>query len=200
MDDRLLKEFKNRLEKQKDSTCNLLEQMEENKTIKSNIEAESELSLYDNHGADTAGMLYDRQRGMALQKNETAMISKIDNALSSIEAGTYGVCKRCGKEISLDRLRAVPYAEYCIHCQEVIDDAKPSENNNRPPEEDVLEDTMNNVDDSNNQVEFDMEDSYDSVGMFNRRKNITEECTDEVEEYTDPLDAISNSEYKNQLP
>lgn len=201
MNDKLLGSFKDKLEKQKDAAYNLLEQMEKNETIKSNNEIANELSLYDNHPADNAGPLNDRQRGMALQKNETVIVRKIDEALHNIESGTYGVCKRCGKEIGMDRLEFIPYAEYCVDCQKILDSIKPSERNNRPPEEDVLERTVDNgYDGYYDQVGFDMEDSYGSVGRFNRRKNIVEDYVDQDENYVDPVERISNGQYKSQLP
>jgi DnaK suppressor protein len=42
----------------------------------------------------------------------------IDEALKRIEKGTYGVCAECEQPISPKRLAAVPWAKYCIHCEE----------------------------------------------------------------------------------
>jgi DnaK suppressor protein len=41
--------------------------------------------------------------------------------LTRIEEGTYGTCLRCDSEISLKRLKAVPWAAYCLACQEAAD-------------------------------------------------------------------------------
>jgi YteA family regulatory protein len=198
MDNNLLKKFKNKLEVQKREAEDLLQQMEKNGTIKSNEEFSSELSAYDNHPADSASSLYDKERGLAFQKNEEIIIDKIDNALKNIEKGTYGKCKKCGKEIDQKRLEYVPYTEYCIDCQDNMDSLKPVESKNRPSEEDVIGDTMENG--YRRQTEFDSEDSYQAVGKFNRRENIVEEYTDEDEEYVEPVESISNDQYKNQLP
>lgn len=43
---------------------------------------------------------------------------KIRQAISRIDAGTYGICLRCGKPIKKERLAALPYANLCIHCAE----------------------------------------------------------------------------------
>jgi RNA polymerase-binding protein DksA len=43
-------------------------------------------------------------------------ILAIENALRRIEAGTYGVCARCGEEIDPRRLAALPGAELCLKC------------------------------------------------------------------------------------
>jgi DnaK suppressor protein len=34
-----------------------------------------------------------------------------------VDAGTYGRCANCGKEIPEERLQAVPYAQFCVNCQ-----------------------------------------------------------------------------------
>jgi len=201
MDEKLLQRFKDKLKSQRDAAYDLLEQMEKNETIKSNAELSRELSFYDNHPADNASSIFDKERGLAFQKNEEFIIEKVDNALKKIQEGTYGICEMCGREIDLNRLEFVPYAERCIDCQQSIDNSKPDEIKNRPPEEDVLKDTWNRGYRGNDeQVGFDMEDSYQSVNKFNRRKNIIEEYVDEDETYVEPIEKISNEEYKNQLP
>ena len=40
----------------------------------------------------------------------------LQNALRSIDDGTYGICKSCGDDISAERLDAVPYALLCRNC------------------------------------------------------------------------------------
>ncbi len=47
------------------------------------------------------------------------MLKEIDRALGRVERGTYGVCESCGEEISPARLKALPWARYCVTCQEV---------------------------------------------------------------------------------
>jgi DnaK suppressor protein len=43
---------------------------------------------------------------------------KIDEALRKLDEGTYGMCEDCGEEISEERLKILPFAIYCIDCQE----------------------------------------------------------------------------------
>jgi DnaK suppressor protein len=43
-------------------------------------------------------------------------VEEIDAALNRISAGNYGKCQRCGKGISLARLRALPAAALCLSC------------------------------------------------------------------------------------
>jgi DnaK suppressor protein len=42
-------------------------------------------------------------------------------ALRRIEEGGFGTCQECDEDIHPKRLAAVPWAPYCIHCQENID-------------------------------------------------------------------------------
>ncbi len=50
---------------------------------------------------------------------ETA--SLIAEALRRVEDGTYGTCAECDEPISEKRLTAIPWAKYCIQCQEFVD-------------------------------------------------------------------------------
>jgi RNA polymerase-binding transcription factor len=45
-------------------------------------------------------------------------LRKIDEALRKVDEGTYGICEDCGEEISEKRLKILPFAIYCIDCQE----------------------------------------------------------------------------------
>jgi RNA polymerase-binding protein DksA len=56
----------------------------------------------------------------ALDQETKSIIMRIDNALLRIQSGEYGMCLRCGCEIPIDRLRAIPYAEHCVNCAEDI--------------------------------------------------------------------------------
>jgi RNA polymerase-binding transcription factor len=48
----------------------------------------------------------------------TQMLKEIDRSLKLMTTGTYGVCEDCGEEISPIRLKAIPWARYCLTCQE----------------------------------------------------------------------------------
>jgi DnaK suppressor protein len=52
---------------------------------------------------------------------ETSLLRKVQAALARIEDGSFGICLHCDEEISLKRLKAVPWAPYCIRCQEAVD-------------------------------------------------------------------------------
>jgi len=45
-------------------------------------------------------------------------LQRIDEALRKLNEGTYGICEDCGDEISKGRLQVLPFAIYCVDCQE----------------------------------------------------------------------------------
>jgi len=53
----------------------------------------------------------------AINKHEANRLRSIDNALSRIHNGKYGMCLKCQKKIPEERLRAIPYAVLCVDCK-----------------------------------------------------------------------------------
>jgi len=56
-----------------------------------------------------------------LAEHESNLLQDIDTALGRLEAGGYGLCASCGREIPEARLRATPTVQTCIQCQERIE-------------------------------------------------------------------------------
>jgi RNA polymerase-binding transcription factor len=71
----------------------------------------------DQHLADHASDILDREVDESLEENAELIVREIDEALVRIEAGTYGTCERCGQPIPEERLDAVPYAVLCVPCR-----------------------------------------------------------------------------------
>jgi DnaK suppressor protein len=71
----------------------------------------------DNHLADTATAMYDRELDDGLEEGARETLVEIDAALQRIDAGTYGSCEVCGKPIGAERLSAIPWARLCIDDQ-----------------------------------------------------------------------------------
>jgi DnaK suppressor protein len=71
--------------------------------------------------SEDGSSLAEAERLDVFSGNMSQMRARIINALERMEDGTYGKCMRCGKDIPIDRLRAIPYAEYDVACQEIID-------------------------------------------------------------------------------
>lgn len=58
---------------------------------------------------------------LSISESERDLIEQTDAALQRIEMGSYGDCTNCGREIAGVRLDAVPYARYCMNCQEKLE-------------------------------------------------------------------------------
>jgi DnaK suppressor protein len=63
------------------------------------------------------------EREFAIQNlnRDSSMLRHIDLALSRIAKGTYGICLHCEEDISPRRMAALPWAAFCIECQEMLD-------------------------------------------------------------------------------
>jgi len=68
--------------------------------------------------ADRASSETDRAIELRARDRQRKLISKIDEALSRIEDGTYGYCEETGEPISIKRLEARPIATLSIEAQE----------------------------------------------------------------------------------
>lgn len=189
--------FKNKLINEQSRVLDLIKLMRQNGVIDSNSEMATELSFYDNHPSDIATELFDKEKGMALKGNEISVLNKIEDALKSIEDHTYGKCKSCGVDIGYGRLEFIPYATNCVSCEKSIDNMKPAEQNNRCNEEDILGSFFKYR--SKGDVGVDAEDTYQSVESFNNQLDDIIEFDDD-DGYVEPIEKISNQQYKNQLP
>lgn len=121
---------------------------------------DQELSNYDNHPGDAGTIMFDRERDMALSQHSEVELKEINEALSSIEEGTYGICRVCGGDIPLERLEAVPTADKCLE----------HANNDgfvayRPVEEDILSTNLH-LHTNDTQTGYDREDSWQDVAKY----------------------------------
>jgi len=66
---------------------------------------------------DQALVDLEREMGISLQEMRNRERQLIDDALDSLEEGSYGMCADCGEEISEKRLHALPFARLCVECQ-----------------------------------------------------------------------------------
>jgi len=70
---------------------------------------------------DRANNAYNRELMFSLSDNERATLLQIENALRRMDEGSYGRCANCGQTINVLRLEAVPWARFCIDCQELAE-------------------------------------------------------------------------------
>jgi RNA polymerase-binding transcription factor len=66
---------------------------------------------------DRASLESDRNFMLRIRDREHKLIKKIKKALSRIETDTFGICEKCGEEITVKRLKARPVTAHCIDCK-----------------------------------------------------------------------------------
>ncbi len=69
--------------------------------------------------ADMAANAYTKELLISMSDNDRRLLGLIDEALERVEAGDYGECVNCGEPIQEKRLDAVPWARYCLKCQDL---------------------------------------------------------------------------------
>lgn len=172
MNQQSLQYFKQRLLQEKRELETVVEHMEAT-LEESQADSISELSTYDNHPADIGDELFERSKDIALREQGRNRLDKIGDALKKIDQGNYGVCESCGKEISRERLEAMPSATYCKECQE--NDEELPDRHIRPIEEDVIappyamkthDDSELELGDAEDNNFFDGEDAWQQVARW----------------------------------
>ncbi|HIE39742.1 MAG TPA: conjugal transfer protein TraR [Anaerolineales bacterium] len=76
---------------------------------------------YGNHIADDATETYEQAKGISLRRNEASLLWQVEHALQKFDQGTYGICEACGVPIDRARLKALPYALYCLECKSLLE-------------------------------------------------------------------------------
>jgi RNA polymerase-binding transcription factor DksA len=66
------------------------------------------------HPADLGTDAFEEEMTVGLMENEAQLLIEVQDALARIEKGTFGKCEECGEAIRSGRLRAIPYARYCL--------------------------------------------------------------------------------------
>jgi len=185
------------------------------------------LSMIDNHPADLATEMFDKERDLALKNNERHLLNEVEEAISRIETGDYGKCKNCGRVIPFERLDFLPSATTCIECEQNMQNYK-TYKYDRPVEEKSMaaygKYFMDNSNDPKQEVGYNSEDSWQEVEQLNVYKGhqrlydkqesdisayvVTNNGDEEGEDdgydeddgYVEFTDKISNQYYKTQLP
>ena len=66
----------------------------------------------------------ERELAIRTLDRESSLLRNVRAALLRIDGESFGVCLHCEEDISVKRLNAVPWAPYCITCQEQYDALK----------------------------------------------------------------------------
>jgi RNA polymerase-binding transcription factor DksA len=70
----------------------------------------------DEHDPEGATIAFERAQLSSLLQAAERQLAEIDRTVASLDAGTYGVCVRCGRPIPAERLVARPTATACVTC------------------------------------------------------------------------------------
>jgi DnaK suppressor protein len=108
-----LDELRQRLQAERAELQVQLTTIEETSFATSQSDISGEVA-FDEENADAGTFTFERERDLSIENNVRDLMGKIDRALARMEAGTYGICSRCGKPIEKARLKALPYADLCI--------------------------------------------------------------------------------------
>ncbi len=82
-----------------------------------NVKHHNEADTRTDYGANA----FDKFLAYGRAGNTNDLLTRIDEALARIEAGTYGKCLMCGEPIRRVRLEVQPFSRHCIKCQELLE-------------------------------------------------------------------------------
>ena len=81
-------------------------------------------SIHIHHAADPLDITQqaaDREVTVQNLDRESTLARQLRSAIQRVDDRSYGVCLQCEEEIAPNRLKAIPWAEFCIRCQEQAD-------------------------------------------------------------------------------
>ncbi|KPB04172.1 TraR/DksA family transcriptional regulator [Bacillus sp. CHD6a] len=113
------KTLQTKLEKMKES----IERKQENSILDESMrESSGEITTgIGNHLAEGKAERVDREQEQTFEQIDEKLLGEIEEALTRIEEGTYGICIDTGEEIPYERLEALPYAKRTARAQEKFD-------------------------------------------------------------------------------
>jgi len=108
-----LAELKERLQSELADVQAQYASIEENAFSRDQSEISGEMA-FDEEYADAGSTTFEREKELSISNNLKDLTDRIGHALERIDAGTYGLCERCGRPIEKARLKALPYASLCL--------------------------------------------------------------------------------------
>lgn len=77
--------------------------------------------VQSNEQVEAVQLAGQREFAARTLERQTKVLNQVEAALERIREGEFGICLDCEERISPKRLAAVPWAAYCLHCQELHD-------------------------------------------------------------------------------
>ena len=121
-----LEKFEKQLRARREELVKDMESFKDLSLSKTTRDATGDHSSYSFHMADQGTDASEREKAFMLASKTGRLLYHIDEALRRIKDNTYGKCMKCGKQISVARLQAVPHARYCIDCKSREEEEKAS--------------------------------------------------------------------------
>ena len=84
---------------------------------------------------DQAPLLHDQFIALRTNQLSNLELKQVETALARVDSGAYGICIDCGHPISSGRLKAIPWTNRCITCQELSIPTDNSEQGTEPDAE-----------------------------------------------------------------
>jgi len=112
-----LRFFENLLNEKKETLLQEQSYLEDNALRLNSKEGAGDLSSHAYHLADHATETQDREQAFHLASREGKFLFYIEEALTRVRNGTFGICTKCQTLIPRARLEAVPTAKMCINCK-----------------------------------------------------------------------------------
>jgi DnaK suppressor protein len=110
---RNFKELKEKLEQQCQETRGFLSRLEiETRSLEQGIPQDS---------ADLSVLNLSQETLFEQASQRRQQLRRIEGALKRMERGSFGICQGCEQEIPLRRLDALPWTQYCLQCQQMIE-------------------------------------------------------------------------------
>ena len=96
----------------------LLEQISEHeKEIEEALQNESASErIPDPSTAEGGTLSFEYEMARELDEAAADRVRQIDHAMARMDAGTYGICEECGKDIPMERLKFMPHVTLCVEC------------------------------------------------------------------------------------
>jgi len=122
MNKKTLQDFKEKLEKQKESLENMLESFaEKDKKVPGDWD-----TRFPSWNGETGGAALEKAADqveeystlLPIEYNLELRLKNINLALEKIKRGKYGTCEKCQKPITIKRLKVSPEAKFCQKCKE----------------------------------------------------------------------------------
>jgi len=86
------------------------------------------------HQGDAGSDAYDRDLALNILSKEQDALYEIEEALSRVERGSYGVCEMSSDQIPKERLEAIPFCRLTVQCQEKWENRHGKNRYRRPDE------------------------------------------------------------------